>query len=223
MVIPLGPGKFYGSSLPRPRFLKDDADRVSPPVPVLDPLLSWADEAHWSMGGLSFQRLRLQGRIEGSVEKLRAEREKSIRAKGKISKTKRTASDLKASKPQVNDSRKRAGSVSPPPAPVARKRKRYMALVDDSEEEEEEQEDEGERKGKESEAWGEEMACEEALRGVRSRRVEDVIERSWRRALARKNRGRRAAARREKGFSKIGEGHGDEVPAVPPRSKLLRD
>ncbi|KAK3446065.1 uncharacterized protein LOC104440761 [Eucalyptus grandis] len=150
MVVPLGPGKFYGSSLPRPRFHKDGADRVCPPVPVLDPLLSWANEAHWSMGGLSFQRLRLQGRIEGSIQKLRAERERSVRAMAKISKAKSKASDLKPSKPPVDDGgRKRAGSVSPPPAPVAAKRRRYVALVDDSEEEDEE--DEAERKGEESE------------------------------------------------------------------------
>ncbi|GKV27727.1 hypothetical protein SLEP1_g36864 [Rubroshorea leprosula] len=74
VVVPLGPGKFYGGSLPRPRFYTDtkfNPDRVDPPLPVMDPLLSRANEAHWSMGGLSFERLRLQDRIEGKVEKLR--------------------------------------------------------------------------------------------------------------------------------------------------------
>ncbi|KAL0443974.1 UNVERIFIED_CONTAM: hypothetical protein Slati_2120100 [Sesamum latifolium] len=67
MVVALGPGKFYGSSLPRPRFYTDvklNDERVDPPLPVMDPLMAWAQEAHWSMGGLSFKRHRLQGRIE---------------------------------------------------------------------------------------------------------------------------------------------------------------
>ncbi|KAK1291331.1 hypothetical protein QJS10_CPB17g00823 [Acorus calamus] len=72
MVLALGPGKFYGSGLPRPRFYEGDGMRVDPPVPVMDPLLAWATEAHWSMGGLSFKRQRLQGKIEGSIHKLRA-------------------------------------------------------------------------------------------------------------------------------------------------------
>ncbi|KAJ4804023.1 hypothetical protein LUZ62_016589 [Rhynchospora pubera] len=74
MVLALGPGRFYGSSLPRPRFYPDpklNSTRVDPPESVIDPLLSWANEAHWSMGGLSFRRLRLQGKIEGSITKLR--------------------------------------------------------------------------------------------------------------------------------------------------------
>lgn len=79
MVVALGPGRFYGSSLPRPRFYADvkfNDERVDPPVPVMDPFLSWAKEAHWSMGGLNFNRHRLQGRIEGSIKKLRAQQEK---------------------------------------------------------------------------------------------------------------------------------------------------
>nr|XP_027061091.1 uncharacterized protein LOC113687751 [Coffea arabica] len=119
MVVALGPGKFYGSSLPRPRFYTDvklNDERVDPPVPVMDPLMSWAQEAHWSMGGLSFTRHRLQGRIEGNVKKLRAEREKLFK---------------KAQK------EKGSGSPVTPPAPVAVKRRRRM-LVDEEEEEEEE-------------------------------------------------------------------------------------
>lgn len=74
MVVALGPGRFYGSSLPRPRYYPDpklNPIRVDPPESVVDPLLSWANEAHWTMGGLSFRRLRLQGRIEGSISKIR--------------------------------------------------------------------------------------------------------------------------------------------------------
>ena len=86
MVVALGPGRFYGSALPRPRFFDDvtlNAERVDAPSSVLDPLLDWAREAHWSMGGHCFKRRRLQGRIEGSIQKLRAETEKALRARNK--------------------------------------------------------------------------------------------------------------------------------------------
>ncbi|KAE8692757.1 Glycosyl hydrolase superfamily protein [Hibiscus syriacus] len=118
MVVPLGPGKFYGSSLPRPRIYTDtkfSSERIDPPVPVLDPLLSWADDAHWSMGGRSFKRLRLQGRIEGNVKRLKAQREKILNdTPERSSKTKIDAYD----------------DVSPPPAPMAVKR-RFLDLNDD--------------------------------------------------------------------------------------------
>ncbi|CAH8318009.1 unnamed protein product [Eruca vesicaria subsp. sativa] len=111
------PVEFYGNGLPRPRFFdnpKFNTHRVDPPLSVLDPLLSWAREAHWSMGGLNFTRLRLQGRIEGNVDKLRAQLEKSSPVK------------------------KRSGFDSPPAAPVAVKRRRFIDLNDDADEEEEE-------------------------------------------------------------------------------------
>ncbi|XP_077231991.1 uncharacterized protein LOC143865555 [Tasmannia lanceolata] len=125
MVVALGPGKFYGSSLPRPRFYTDvklNDERVDPPLPVLHPFLSWAADAHWSMGGLSFKRHRLQGRIEGNVKRLRAQREKTT-------KTKINSNSLSPSHspPQVN------------------KKKRRLVLLDDGDddsftsEEEEEQ------------------------------------------------------------------------------------
>lgn len=128
MVVALGPGKFYGKSLPRPRIYTDvkfNEERVDPPVPVFDPLMSWAEDAHWSMGGLSFKRHRLQGRIEGNISKLRAEHEKQIKKLKKISPS-------KSSSPGFY-------SPSPPPAPIAVKRKRR--LID----EEEEEHDEGRR------------------------------------------------------------------------------
>jgi hypothetical protein len=135
MVVPLGPGKFYGSSLPRPRIytdVKHSEERVDPPVSVLDPFLSWANEAHWSMGGLSFKRLRLQGRIEGSVTKLRNEHEKLMKKQAK------KPDSPKGSGPNRP---KRVISLpdseSPPPAPIATKRRRFLALVDDDEEAEE--------------------------------------------------------------------------------------
>ncbi|TXG55150.1 hypothetical protein EZV62_020406 [Acer yangbiense] len=132
MVVPLGPGKFYGSSLPRPRIYTDiryNTERVDPPVSVMDPFLSWANEAHWSMGGLNYKRLRLQGRIEGSISKLRKEHEKLLKTQSKqISKD---PASLSA------DHKKRGSSTSPPPAPVAVKRRRFLALSDEEEEEEE--------------------------------------------------------------------------------------
>lgn len=147
-MVALGPGKFYGSSLPRPRIYTDikyNTDRVDPPVSVLDPLMSWAEEAHWSMGGLSFQRHRLQGRIEGNVDKLRNQIEKSIKKKESlspqpskkqsISKSLEISGKRKSKKEiDLNQSR----SPSPPPAPLANKRKRrYVGLVDEEDEGEE--------------------------------------------------------------------------------------
>eukprot|EP01018_Ginkgo_biloba_P024252 Gb_35559 [translate_table: standard] len=86
MVMPLGPGRFYGSSLPRPRIYTDvkfNSERIDPPTSVSAPFLSWANDAHWSMGGLSFKRKRMQGKIEGNVKKLRAEKEKDAKDKKK--------------------------------------------------------------------------------------------------------------------------------------------
>lgn len=129
MVLKLklaSPAKFYGSSLPRPRIYTDvkfSEERVDQPVPVLDPLLSWANEAHWSMGGLSFKRLRLQGRIEGHVGKLRAEREKTEDRKQKL-----------ANSSSKGSNSKRASSDSPPSAPIATKRRRFLALIDEDDE-----------------------------------------------------------------------------------------
>uniref|UniRef100_A0A7N0U394 Uncharacterized protein n=1 Tax=Kalanchoe fedtschenkoi TaxID=63787 RepID=A0A7N0U394_KALFE len=136
MVFHLGPGKFYGSSLPRPRIYTDvkyNTERVDPPVSVVDPLLSWAREAHWSMGGLSTERLRLQGRIEGNITKLRAENEKLARKKDRAS--------------SVKDFDEPRRSASPSPAPEAAKRKRrFLALIEEPEVEEEEEGRASERK-----------------------------------------------------------------------------
>ncbi|KAM3393512.1 hypothetical protein ACQJBY_014306 [Aegilops geniculata] len=65
MVAELGPGRFYGGGLPRPRVFPG-GDRADPPA-----LLSWAREAQWSTGARGGRRLRLQGRIEGSLGRLR--------------------------------------------------------------------------------------------------------------------------------------------------------
>lgn len=103
------------------------------------------------MGGLSFKRLRLQGRIEGNVSKLRAERErlteKNVTLAGSSSGSGSNGSKFK-----------RAATDSPPPAPMATKRRRFMALID-------EDEDSGVEEGEEE---GGEVA---ASRGVRRRRL----------------------------------------------------
>lgn len=133
MVVTLGPGKFYGSSLPRPRIYNDvkfNEERVDPPVPVLAPLLSWANEAHWSMGGLSFKRLRFQGKIEGNVQKLKKEKEKieknSNQRLAPVSESKKQSSTNGGSKGKERGNRE----DSPPPAPISKKARRRSMLVD---------------------------------------------------------------------------------------------
>lgn len=129
MVVALGPGKFYGSSLPRPRFytdIKHSDQRVDPPPSVMDPLLAWAQEAHWSMGGLSFKRHRLQGRIEGNIEKLRVQREQTFKRSPDLKKS------VKKSTVSLRDEEEADKTTpSPPPAPVAIKRRRVVGLVDE--------------------------------------------------------------------------------------------
>ncbi|KAI3457242.1 hypothetical protein Pfo_013905 [Paulownia fortunei] len=135
MVVALGPGKFYGSSLPRPRFYTDvklNDEKVVPPLSVMDPLITWAQEAHWSMGGLSFKRHRLQGRIEGNVEKLRAQREIIFK---KSPKQQKCVKGSTASRPDKDKNNSRVSKTpSPPPPPVAIKRRRIVGLVDEEEE-----------------------------------------------------------------------------------------
>ncbi|KAL7086889.1 hypothetical protein ACP275_13G030400 [Erythranthe tilingii] len=142
MVVALGPGKFYGSSLPRPRFYTDikfNDERVDPPPSVTDPLMAWAHEAHWSMGGVSFKRHRLQGRIEGNVERLRAQRE-TVFKKSHNSQKKSIKGSSTASRGAGKDkfTAQIGDTPSPPPAPVAIKRRRVVGLLDEEEEEEEE-------------------------------------------------------------------------------------
>ncbi|KAK6157157.1 hypothetical protein DH2020_011405 [Rehmannia glutinosa] len=135
MVAALGPGKFYGSSLPRPRFYTDvkfNDERVDPPISVMDPLMTWAEEAHWSMGGLSFKRHRLQGRIEGKIEKLRAQRESFFK---KSEKQQKSVKVPVAPRPDKDNNSSRVSKTpSPPPAPVAIKRRRVVGLIDEEEE-----------------------------------------------------------------------------------------
>lgn len=71
--------------------------------------MAWAEEAHWSIGGLSFKRLRLQRKIEGNVEKLRSQLEKAW--------------------PQSP-----TPSRSPPTAPIVTKRRRFMDLIEEEKE-----------------------------------------------------------------------------------------
>lgn len=64
--------KFYGSALPRP-YLHHSEDptkaRVDPPS-INGAFLEWAAEANWKMGGFNTKRKKLQGKIEGKLEKL---------------------------------------------------------------------------------------------------------------------------------------------------------
>lgn len=133
MVFPLKLTKFYGSSLPRPRIYvnPDGNERIDPPISVTDPLMSWAQEAHWSMGGVSFKRLRLMGKIEGNVGKLRHQREKEFKAQAH---NKSPISDLRRSK--ISSSPSCSKSPSPPPAPIASKRRRLVTLLEEEEDEE---------------------------------------------------------------------------------------
>ena len=103
MVVALGPGRFYGSGLPRPRVFP--GDRVDPPVPVTDALLCWAREAHWSMGGLGAKRLRMQGRIEGNLVKLRrtARRDARVSAKARAAGEKPASLDALGSDDDESD------------------------------------------------------------------------------------------------------------------------
>ncbi|CAL1406563.1 unnamed protein product [Linum trigynum] len=142
MVVALRPANFYGSSLPRPRFFDhsshpgprifdDLTERVDPPVSVMDPFLSWAHEAHWSMGGLNTQRFRLQGRIEGNIDRLRKFREKQVKSQtGNTPKKQNDAVPEAAGK----KNQKRAGSTSPPPAPRVTKKRKFMDLFEDESE-----------------------------------------------------------------------------------------
>ncbi|KAI3468426.1 hypothetical protein Pfo_025089 [Paulownia fortunei] len=144
MVVALGPGKFYGSSLPRPRIYTDvklNDERIDPPLPVMDPLMMWAQEAHWSMGGLSFTRLRLQGRIEGNVNKLRVQREKLFK---KSQKQQKPVKGSTATGPDKDKNSRVGQTPSPPPAPMVIKRRRVVGLVEEDGEEAEEDE-EGQR------------------------------------------------------------------------------
>ncbi|KAM7492247.1 hypothetical protein LguiA_035168 [Lonicera macranthoides] len=131
MTAALGPGKFYGSSLPRPRIFTDmklNEERIDPPVPVLDPLLSWAEEAPWSKGGLSTTRShRLQSRIEGNLKNLLVEPDNFPNERKQID-----PSPIEDSSPRGII---RNSSPSTPPAPVAiKRRRRFLGLVDDERE-----------------------------------------------------------------------------------------
>ncbi|XP_071701218.1 uncharacterized protein [Rutidosis leptorrhynchoides] len=217
MVVSLGPGKFYGSSLPRPRIYTDikyNSDRVDPPVPVLDPLMSWAEEAHWSMGGLSFHRHRLQGRIEGNVEKLRNQIEKTIKQNETLSpKLKKFVSKLKSKSVVKLGKRAKAidRSPSPPPAPIASKRRRrYVGLVDEDDEIDEET---------------------DAARKWPVRKLSDEFElvaneRKWGEVetIALRTRGRKvvnqvSAGKGKKRLRKVGDGANDDVS--PARSSQI--
>ncbi|XP_020573759.1 uncharacterized protein LOC110020114 [Phalaenopsis equestris] len=171
MVVALGPGKFYGSSLPRPRFFVDvnlNDERVDPPVPFLDPLLSWANEAHWSMGGLSFQRHRLQGSIKGSIEKLRLQRDGSRRKKvaAKTRDSSMKFSSLKTLDSEPSESSEEIVPVTPSQPPS---KKRERKLMDEFEKIAAEDKSRSVRDDGEDTVSAEKMENEEAVVGVFSR------------------------------------------------------
>ncbi|XP_024530223.1 uncharacterized protein LOC112346169 [Selaginella moellendorffii] len=82
MVATLKPARFYGDAMPRPHIYYGtylNTERVDPPPPVNEALLQWAKDAHWSMGGLSSKRTRMQGKIEGRISKLRSEEDEGAK------------------------------------------------------------------------------------------------------------------------------------------------
>jgi len=127
MVLPVGPARFYGSGLPRPFIYSDvkfNSERVDPPLGVTTPFMTWANDAHWSMGGICLKRKRMQGRIEGNVKKLRAEEEKETKIKNRAEKEKndeekkknkkrKTDKDALAKGDSASGSPKSKGSSSP--------------------------------------------------------------------------------------------------------------
>lgn len=106
------------------------------------------------MGGLNIKRLRLQGRIEGSIKKLRAEHDRSIKERNKQAETNRIqAKSFKGSSPSSSPSPSPSPSTSPlpPPAPVAVKRRRLLLDEDDESEEEKR---ESVKRGPARKLWG---------------------------------------------------------------------
>ncbi|KAM7498126.1 hypothetical protein LguiA_022540 [Lonicera macranthoides] len=239
MVVALGPGKFYGGSLPRPRYYTDvkfNDERVDPPVPVLDSFLSWANEAHWSMGGLNVKRHRLQGRIEGSVKKLRAEHEKSFKRTRKLDSIQTRHKSEKGLAPP-GTVRSASPSPSPPPAPVAVKRRRVLGLIDDDEEDEErenrsEEREIGRRRRPARKLWDEfdKVAVESRVkspgsvsevegvalrtRGRRSGKEEDLSEERVEVVNTKGKKGKTL----KKSFGKAAKGNGDSTPVSVTRS-----
>ncbi|XP_031498029.1 uncharacterized protein LOC116262687 [Nymphaea colorata] len=70
--------KFGGGGLPRPyRYneAKFSKVKIDPPEPVAGPFLSWARDAQLTMSSLRFDRRRSQGRIDGSIWRLREDEE----------------------------------------------------------------------------------------------------------------------------------------------------
>ncbi|KAL0000135.1 hypothetical protein SO802_019737 [Lithocarpus litseifolius] len=83
---------------------------------------------------MDFAENQKPGRIEGSVTKLRAERERMLKKEAKSPDSPNGSGPNRPMKPVL-------GSDSPPPAPIATKRRRYLAMIDEEEEEEEEEEE----------------------------------------------------------------------------------
>ncbi|KAL2612780.1 hypothetical protein R1flu_024472 [Riccia fluitans] len=138
-MLTLKPVRFYGNALPRPRIhddVKHSDRRVDPPLGVNDSLLRWAANAHWSMGGTSFKRHRMQGKIEGRLKKLRDEKEEGESssdeeppAPKKVLKSRKTVNSLVGSKIASRNkensppAKRRLTEKTPESPPVAKKSK----------------------------------------------------------------------------------------------------
>ncbi|KAF7093021.1 hypothetical protein CFC21_095460 [Triticum aestivum] len=142
MVVALGPGRFYGGGLPRPRVFP--GDRVDPPAPVTDALLCWARDAHWSMGGLGAKRLRLQGRIEGNLVKLRRTARRDAWVSAKSAKSKVRAAGHGPAPATLDDALGSDDDDSEDEAEVAAQEKAMRREVVDYDEDSESGESEGE-------------------------------------------------------------------------------
>ncbi|XP_057775110.1 uncharacterized protein LOC130994092 [Salvia miltiorrhiza] len=92
--------------------------------------MAWAEEAYWSMGGLNVKRHRLQGRIEGNVERLRVQREQIFKRSPIPNKSVKKPAASRRQEDEIDK------TPSPPRAPVAIKRRRVVGLLDEDEEEE---------------------------------------------------------------------------------------
>ncbi|CAI0461013.1 unnamed protein product [Linum tenue] len=204
MVVALRPANFYGSSLPRPRFFDHTSlltERVDPPVSVMDPLLSWAQEAHWSMGDLNTQRFRLQGRIEGNVDRLRKFREKQAKSQTGNTPKKQQNDVLPLAAGEKNH--KRAGSTSPPPAPRVMKKRKFMDLFGN--------ESESESEGTRGKKWPVRKLVGEFERVAMENSVMKIVEELNKEGSARKNSKKR--------LRKVG-GNGGSVRTSPRFAKL---
>lgn len=110
----LNPVRFYGSQLPRPRIygdIKFNETRVDPPPGVNAALLEWAADVPWKQGGIAVKRKRLQGKVEGRMNKLRNMEESDDEEEPPMKKP------AKVEGQRASASRKKSKTVPPAPGP----------------------------------------------------------------------------------------------------------